>query len=366
MRIGISTRGLNRGSYAISSIVSHLSCKIIELAADRHEIFIYVNDPVYLPLFNDSAQKRGYKLKNRFIWDQVWLPQALKKDKLDVALFMKGTMPLLLPCRGAVVFHDLGYFDKRLRPYRFFETIYMKYMMSQAAHKAKYIFSDSEYTRTEAIRIFGIDPQKVTVCYQNCSSIFKVIEDQNELEVIKAHYCLPQKFMFSPISLSPRKNLKRILDAFDRVKNQIPHHIVFTGGQSWSHKELIRRITSESDNRMMILGDVPHKDMPALYNLADFTLYPSLLEGFGLPVLEAFHCGCPVLTSNVSSIPEVAGEATYLVDPYDLDQITTGMLRLATDNDLRQDFVIRGQQQARHFSWDRTARIILDEIEKNA
>jgi glycosyltransferase involved in cell wall biosynthesis len=366
MRIGVSTRGLNQGSYAISSIVSHLSCKIIELSADRHEIFIYVNDPAYFQLFNEFAHKRSFKLKNRFIWDQVWLPQALKKDRLDMALFMKGTMPLLLPCRGAVIFHDLGYFDDTLRPYSFFETIYMKYMMSHAAKKARHVFTDSEYTRAEALRIFGIDSRNVTVCYQNCSSIFKVIKDQNELESVKARYRLPQKFIFSPISLSPRKNLGRILDAFDRIKNLIPHQIVITGGQSWSHKELIRRITSESNNRIMILRDVPQKYMPALYNLADFTLYPSLLEGFGLPVLEAFRCGCPVLTSNISSIPEVAGEAAYLVDPYDLDQITTGILRLATDDQLCQDLIYRGHEQARMFTWDRTARIILNEIDKHA
>jgi glycosyltransferase involved in cell wall biosynthesis len=104
--------------------------------------------------------------------------------------------------------------------------------------------------------------------------------------------------------------------------------------------------------------------MPTLYNLADFTIYPSLLEGFGLPVLEAFRCGSPVLGSNITSIPEVAGEAAYLVDPYNIDQIAEGMLRLAMDEKLRQDLIKRGHQRARVFSWERTARIILDAIEK--
>jgi glycosyltransferase involved in cell wall biosynthesis len=362
MRIGISTRGINQGSYAISSIVSHLCNKIIEQAADRHEVFLYFNDPEYEKLFGSPAFKRSFKLKNRFLWDQVWLPQSLKKDKLDIALFMKGTMPMVLPCRGAVVFHDLGYFDTGLRPYRFLETIYMKCMMPKAAQEAKLIFADSEYTRAETIRIFGIDARKVIVCYQNCSSVFRVIEAENELEVIKARYGLPHKFMFSPISLSSRKNLGRILDAFDRIKNQIPHHIVITGGKSWRHEEIVKRIQSESTKRIMILGDVPHEDMPALYNLADFTLYPSLLEGFGLPVLESFRCSCPVLTSNISSLPEVAGDAAYLVDPYDLDQTTAGMLRMATDHELRKELVRKGHQQARQFSWERTAKIVLDEI----
>jgi len=363
MRIGISTRGLNQGSYAISSIVSHLSTEIIELAEDRHEIYIYLNDPNYIQLFNAPAQKRCIKLRNRFLWDQVWLPQAMKKDKLDIALFMKGTMPVLLPCPGAVIIHDLGYFDNRLQPYRFLETIYMKFMMVQAAQKANHIFADSEYTRAEAIRIFDIEPQKVIVCYQNCSPIFKTINNKDQLEAVRTRYCLPVKFMFSPISLSPRKNLGRILDAFDQIKDQIPHHIVFTGGQSWRHKDLIRRINSESSDRIMLLGDVPQEDMPSLYNLAGFMLYPSLLEGFGLPVLESFRCGCPVLTSNISSLPEVADEAAYLVDPYNTDQIVEGMLRLATDNELRRELIDKGQHRAELFSWNQTARIILNAIE---
>ena len=103
--------------------------------------------------------------------------------------------------------------------------------------------------------------------------------------------------------------------------------------------------------------------MPGLYSLAGFTLYPSLLEGFGLPVLEAFRCGCPILTSNNSSIPEVAGDAAYLVDPYDTDQIAEGIVKLATDPVLRQTLVARGHVQAKKFSWDRTARSILNALE---
>jgi glycosyltransferase involved in cell wall biosynthesis len=364
VRIGISTRGLNRGSYAISSIVYHLGCEIAELAADRHEIYLYINDPDHLVLFSPWVHKRHYKLENRFVWDQVWLPYAMRKDKLDVALFMKGTLPVLLPCRGAVIFHDLGYFDESLRPYRFLETIYMRSMMSAAARKAGHVFADSEYTRQEAIRIMDLDPGKVSVCYQNCSPIYRVIEAQGELEAVRRRYGLPPKFMFGPISLSPRKNLGRILDAFERVRDQIPHHIVLTGGQSWRHRDLVKRIASEFNQRVTVLGEVPQEDMPALYNLADFTIYPSLLEGFGLPVLEAFRCGCPALTSDITSLPEVAGEAAYLVDPYDVGQIAEGMLRLASDSELRQDLVERGFQRARLFSWERTARIILDGIER--
>ena len=364
MRIGISTRGLNQGTYAISSIVYHLSQKIIKMATDRHEIFLYINDPAHHDLFDGTAHKRVLKMANRFIWDQVWLPQAIRKDCLDITLFMKGTMPTLLPGQGAVIFHDLGYFDDKLRPYKYFDTLYMKYMMRRAARRAYHIFADSEFTRAEAIRIFGIKDEKISVCYQNCDPIFKPIGNVEHLKTIQARYQLPNLFMFCPVSLSPRKNLGRILDAFTRIQSQIPHQIVITGGKSWREQEFIRRIENEFSHRMRILGELPQEDMPALYNLADFTIYPSLLEGFGLPVLEAFRCNCPVLTSSLTSIPEVAGKAAYLVDPYDTAQIAEGMFRLANDGNLRRELSRRGRERAKLFSWDRTAKIILERLEQ--
>lgn len=106
-----------------------------------------------------------------------------------------------------------------------------------------------------------------------------------------------------------------------------------------------------------MLGQVPYEDMPGLYSLADFRLYPSLLE--------AFHCGCPILTSNITSIPEVAGVAAYLVDPYDIDQIANGMMKLSTDPMLCQMLIARGHKQAKKFSWERTARIILTALEQD-
>ncbi|MBT3190863.1 MAG: glycosyltransferase family 4 protein [Anaerolineae bacterium] len=363
MKIGISTRGLDQGSYAISMIILQLTRKIIELAGSKHEIFLYCNDPQHEEMFTSSAAKHSFELNNRFIWDQIWLPQALKKDRIDIALFMKGTMPLLLPCRGAVIFHDLGYFDNQLRPYRSFETVYMKAMMFRAAKKACKVFADSEYTRRDAIRIFDLDPEKTSVCYQNCSPIYQPVRDQIKRKFIRDYYDLPAHFMFSPTSLSPRKNISRILAAFDVVKDNISHDIVITGGQSWGRNELAQYKNTELSKRIHILGTIPYEEMPGLYSLADFTLFPSLLEGFGLPVLESFRCDCPILTSDITSLPEVAGDAAYLVDPYSIDEIATGMIRLGTDFALRQRLIVKGREQAKKFSWERTAQTILDKLE---
>ncbi len=363
MKLGISTRGLNQGSYAISTIVLHLTRKLIELAGTKHEVFVYCNDPSYEKLFPTPAVKRSVRLKNRFLWDHIWLPQALKKDHIDIALFMKGTMPVFLPCKGAVIFHDLGYFDNQLRPYPFFDTVYMKIMMSRAAKKSSAIFTDSNYTRSEAIRLFNLDSHKANTCYQDCSPIYYPVTDQKQKAEIRRRHQLPSRFVFCPVSLSTRKNLARILKAFELVKNKVPQDIVVTGGQASIANDIFNRISRESSARVHLLGHVENEDMPMLYSLADYTIYPSLLEGFGMPVLEAFRCGCPILTSNITSIPEVAGDAAYLINPYETSQIATGMVKLATDSTLRQTLIQKGFEQAKKFSWERTARIVLDSLE---
>lgn len=362
MKIGISTRGLNQGSHAISTIIYNLTQTILELASRDHEIIIYFNDPALASSFDPSTPKKHIKLDNRLIWDQIWLPAVLRRDKVDFALFMKGTIPLLLPCKGAVIFYDLGYFDTVLRPYKFADTVYMKRMMAHAGDKASIIFSVSEYTKNEAVRILGIEESKIAVCYSDCSPVFKPLTDTYALDHVRSVYNLPSPFIFSPINLSPRKNLDRILNAFGEVKESIPHHLVITGGQSWGLNNLIKRIEAEFYNRVHILGTVPQEHIPAIYSLASFTLYPSLIEGFGIPILESFRCGCPVLTSNITAMFEVAGDAAYLINPYDQYQISEGMFKLATDKKLRQELIRKGFERSHCFSWEKTARIILDKI----
>ena len=362
MKIGISTRGLFQGSYAISTIVLHLTNTLIEIAGSSHEFILYFNEPSYEVFFPQPISKRSVKLRNRFFWDQFWLPNQLKRDHIDVAFFFKGTMPAALPSRGMVMFHDMGYFDNKIQPYRWGENAYMKVMIKAAAQKACSVFAVSNHTRTEAIRILGIKPDRIITCYEDCSPEFIPVKDTLKRATVKEHYNLPDKFIFCPVSLSPSKNVPRILKAYNLVKDTIPQDIVFTGGRSWRSGYQVRAEIS-NNHRIHILGHVESEDMPVLYSLADFTLYPSVLEGFGMPVLEAFRCDCPVLTSNIASLTEVAGNAAYLVDPYDENQIAEGIVKLATDQNLRISLIAKGRKQANNFSWERTARIILTRLE---
>jgi glycosyltransferase involved in cell wall biosynthesis len=364
IRIGISTRGLNQGSFAISTIIYHLTAAILEAvqADDRIEVILYFNDPSYAALFDGDVQTRSRRITNRFLWDHFWLPHALERDGIDIALFMKGTMPFGLACEAAVIFNDMGYFREDIKPYKYFETIYMKWMLARTARRASRLFAISQYTRDDIVRILHIDPARISVFYPDCSSLYRPVSDPRSLEAVRAAYDLPEVFIFNPSSISPSKNQGRLLDAFEKVLDQIPHHLVITGGRTWRSNRLLGRIASGFKHRVRVIGNVPIEHMPALYSLAAFTVYPSLLEGFGIPILESFRCGCPVMTSNLASMPEVAGGAAYLVDPYSVDQIREGMYRLATDETLRRELASKGFERARVFNWQTAARQVLDEM----
>jgi glycosyltransferase involved in cell wall biosynthesis len=186
-----------------------------------------------------------------------------------------------------------------------------------------------------------------------------VISDPGILNTVRSTYGLPENYIFWPTSLSPRKNSDRVLDAFTDLLDKIPQQLVITGGKAWKAKPIIKRINSEFPERIKILGNVPQDHMAALYRLANFTIYPSLLEGFGFPILESFRCGRAILTSNLASMPEIAGEAAFLVDPYSAEEISAGILRLATDETLRHALEEKGFERAKFFSWQQTAEGIL-------
>ncbi|MBT3320874.1 MAG: glycosyltransferase family 4 protein [Anaerolineae bacterium] len=201
------------------------------------------------------------------------------------------------------------------------------------------------------MKIFKVPERKL----QNISGgveprIFRPEENKDVLAKIKHRYKLQTPFIFYPTSISPRKNIDRVLDAFEKIQNDIPHHLYFTGERSWNSLRTEKRLAGPISSRVHRIGSVPLKDMPAVYSLAEYTIYPSLFEGLGLPLSEAFLCGSPVLTSDQTSLPEVAGDAALIVPAYDTDAIAAGMLRLAEDGPLRLALVEKGKERAQLFT----------------
>jgi len=361
MRIGFSARGLSTPSGGVHEFIKSL---IPALAAERgeDELYVFYNDKKFLGHAPDCSEV-AIKGSNRIWWDFFVLPRMLAKLRIDAAIFPKNVVPFWGSRRSYAVVHDLAYFDRRLNAYPFLDTIYMRTLIPRSVRRAAGVFAVSEHTKQDVVRYTNCDPGKITVAYEAADAIYHPIEDDRRLREVREKYDLPESFIMYVGSLSPRKNIPGLLKAYSSICAKIPHDLVLTGSKSWKDSPVYRMVRDLNlGERIRRLGYVEREDMPALYNLAGAYVYPSLYEGFGLPVLEAMQCGCPVVASNATSIPEVAGEAALLVDPLEATALADAIFNVLTDDQLRNRLIGLGFKQAGKFSWNKTARIILRAI----
>jgi glycosyltransferase involved in cell wall biosynthesis len=225
------------------------------------------------------------------------------------------------------------------------------------------VIAISEHTRNQLIERMGVAPDRVMVTHLAPNPSCIRVDDPNRLAQVRASYQLPPSFVLFLGSLEPRKNVLRLLSAYARLSPALRSdvHLVIAGGAGWKNSEV--RPTVEDlglGDQVHFIGYVPEQDLPVLYSLASVFAYPSLAEGFGLPVLEAMQCGTPVLTSNVSALPEVAGEAALLVCPTDSEAIAHGLSCLLEQPALQTAYRRRGYAHVKQFSWDRCARETLE------
>lgn len=224
---------------------------------------------------------------------------------------------------------------------------------------ANALITISHHARQDLIERMGAPPERVVVTYIAPSPLCVREEDPSVLSRIRAFYRLPLHYVLFVGSLEPRKNIKRLLTAYASLHPTLQREVqmVIAGGRGWLNDDI--RPTVEAlglTDRVHFIGYVKEEDLPAVYSLATVFAYPSLYEGFGLPVLEAMQCGTPVLTSNVSALPEVAGDAALVVTPTDVEEIADGLTRLLEHTDLRMNLRTRGYRRVQEFSWERCAR----------
>jgi len=222
--------------------------------------------------------------------------------------------------------------------------------------KADRIITGSDYIREEAIGEFGFPPgQVIRIYYGVDHGVFKEYPSP-QLQAVRDRYRLPETFILSVGAIEPRKNLDGLLRAYRLLDEGIrrDYKLVLAGFAGWENKEIMEKI-QEQKGDVFYIGYLPKEDLARIYNLATLFVYPSFYEGFGLPPLEAMACGCPVLVSKVSSLPEVCGNAAYYVDPKDIQEIAEGIYSLLTDPPLRESLSSLGAQQSGRFSWQKSA-----------
>ena len=360
LKIGISARGLNSHFSGPREYIDGF-IKAFAALATHHQVHVYYNSDVFMGRY-PHAIERILPKAHILVWDHINLPLALKRDKIDLVIYPKGGIALWNPCRALPIILDMGYFYPKLNAYKLLDTIYQRALLKYSARHAWGIFTISQHTADDVVRLIGVPRLKVQNIYGGVQEHFAPVSDAAVLQHVREHHGLQTPFMFYPTSISPRKNIDRVLDAFEQVQDIIPHHLYFTGKVSWKSPAAEERLNGPLSARVHRLGAVAPEDMPAIYSLADFTIYPSLFEGLGIPLLEAFKCGSPALTSDQSCLPEVAGDAAWITNGYEAASIADGMKRLAQDARLRTELRQKGFERVKKFSWENTAQTALDWI----
>ena len=293
--------------------------------------------------------------------EQIRIPMALARERVRLLHEPHYVLPPLVRCRSVVTIHDCihlmfpQYLPSRLAYF------YAKGSMWSAARKANRILTVSEASKRDILRFFDVRPEKVAVIYNAIDERFLAPADPARMELVKQRYQLDHPFVLYVGNIKPHKNIERLIDAFGRARQRCPDRLklIIIGDEISKYPALRQSVHKHKlDKHVRFLGFQSAETLSALYRLADAFIFPSLYEGFGLPPLEAMACGTPVVASNVSSLPEIAGGAALLVDPYDVDAIAAGICTAVTDEALRRDLIARGLARARSFSWDQSVRQI--------
>jgi glycosyltransferase involved in cell wall biosynthesis len=226
-------------------------------------------------------------------------------------------------------------------------------------NKIDLIIADSENTKNDCIKFLKIPEDKIRVIYLAADKKYRTLDNKNILKNdIKCKYNINSPFVLYVGNVESRKNIISLIKSFYKLKNKgITHKLVLIGALNFGSKQIFN-LVQELDliNEVIFPGYVSNEDLVKFYNIADLFVYPSLYEGFGLPPLEAMSCGCPVITSNSSSLPEVVGDAGLMVDPYDYDDLTSKMYQILTNEGLRIGLINKSLKRAKMFNWEKTAR----------
>jgi glycosyltransferase involved in cell wall biosynthesis len=373
MLIGIdasrSTAGQRTGteSYSLYLIRELLAAKT------RHRFRLYFNQAPSSDLFPDKAERRVIPFPR--LWTHLRLSWEMLGKAPELLFVPSHVLPLFHPQCSVVTVHDLGYLYYP-EAHTLSQNVYLRWSTRFNARSATRVLADSEATRQDLVSHYQVPADKIRVVYPGWDETLAPVDDPAALAAVRERYGLAQPYLLYIGTLHPRKNLVRLVQAFNLiVQSPAPGpqssvsnlQLVLAGQKGWLYDELLTEVRRLGLADLVLLtGYVPENDLSALLSGAQAFVYPSLYEGFGFPILEAMACSTPVICSNVSSLPEVAGDAALQVDPLDVEALAQAIQHVIADEGLRHELVARGRQQIKRFSWQRCAQETLQVFEEAA
>jgi glycosyltransferase involved in cell wall biosynthesis len=356
MRVAIDARKLH--DFGIGTYIRNLLRHLARLDADSEYVLLCHEDDLGIaaelgPNFRAVIEPSP----NYSIREQIHVPWVLRRERPDVFHSPHYVLPPAIRCRSVVTIHDTIHLTlPQYLPNRM-AYVYAKASMWSASRLSSRILTVSEASKRDIVRLLDVPPDKVVVVYNAIDERFWEEPDVESVERVRERFQLHQRFILYAGTIKPHKNLVRLIEAFHELRQTgLDDLKLLIIGDEISKLPALRRAVHQHKlhKHVRFLGYLPDETQAILYRLAAVFAFPSLYEGFGLPPLEAMASGTPVVTSNVSSLPEVVGDAAVLVDPHDLASIVGGLRRVLTDPALAADLRRRGLERARMFSWEQS------------
>jgi len=343
MKIYINSRFLTQNITGVQRFAIEISKELKKLYKDNI-LFVSPKNIIHI----DLAKELNVKIVGNHtghLWEQIDLPRYLKSVGSPLLLNLANTAPLFYKNK-IVTIHDIAY-EKFPKNFDWKFRYFYKFLVPSIIKTSKHIFTVSQFSKNEIIECYKVDKNKISVVYNAVNKIFKLIKKDFNNEYILA-----------VSSLNYQKNFHSLIKAFNKLKNKdIKLYLVGDINKSFADTQLLKDI--EQNKNILFQGRVSDNELINLYSNAICFIYPSLYEGFGIPPLEAQACGCPVIVSNVASLPEVCSNSALYCNPYDTDDIKEKIELLVNDKDLQNELIQKGFENIKRFSWEKSAKKLI-------
>jgi len=364
-RVGIDVHSIGSRKGGNETYYRELVKELVKVPCD-HRFFLYYTNPAAGQQHEGNSRFTQQVLSpaHPLLRIPFAIPQRARIDRLDL-FHAQFIVPPLLKCKTVTTIPDIAY-EHYPQFFPALQRAWLKLLVRESAHRADHIITVSEYSKRDLVRTYGICEEKITVTYEGAGDEFVPLDRDKAKEKLASQYGIDGNFVLYVGRLQARKNLLRLVRAYARVRRAgLPQKLVLAGAPDTMFQPVltcIRELQLQED--VVLPGYVATADLPSFYNAAQVFVYPSLFEGFGLPLMEAMACGTPVITSQGSSLGEVAGEAAVLVDPLDEASIAEAMTKVLSNPELRRRLSEAGLRRSRQFSFAKAAQQTLAVYER--
>lgn len=368
MKVAIDCRGINwyHGT-GIGTYTNNLLKNLLKFKTDN-DYYLYWSGNGYKRYIKENCHCIITSSKHHRFFQQYFFPSNLKSEKIDIYHIPQNGIGLSdeIDCTKFVTIHDLI-------PYIMPETVGRGYLnkflkeMPLIIQNSGGILTVSEYSKQDILRFFPIEKDRIFVTPLAANEIFKPLDKKGCFDFISKKYNIKNKFALYLGGFSDRKNVYSLIEAFSKAHKNLKEEfsLVILGSYRDSSQKLIKLVENlNMEKHIIFAGFIPEEELPIFYNASTAFIYPSLYEGFGLPPLEAMSCGTPVISSNITSIPEVVGDSGILINPYSLNDLQNSIETLLNDEKLQENLSKKSKKRAKEFSWTKTAELTLNAYEK--